>query len=320
MNTYNCPICGKVGQTSLLERGERYMLYRCSHCQGDFAITASSMDYRQDYQTGDLSAKRLAEPESELRESKLFAHFSQALKILETFTPNHRLLNICRGSAVFSKLAEDLGFEVHTLEFIPEAIQYAQEGFMLKNTIAGSIDDIPAEWHDFDFVTCFEFLEHVEEPLKLSKKVYELLVPGGYFIVSAPNRNRLSVKLAHRDAHDYPPYHLTRWTKEILFSFLTDIGFDNVVVKIDGVNRRDIGSILLPNTFVQQITRRKIKGLSQKDPERREFFLYNPLWRFTLIIVDFFANMVRIITGKRYGSFLIGFAQKPLSNVNRKNR
>jgi len=313
----SCRICGKTGINKSIEYGEHYTIYRCSHCRGDFAQTAVSLDYRQEYNTEGTSyqdgrnLKILSDPEEELRQANLFSGFRQALKFMKASSSNGKLLDVGCGIGVFPKLVERLGLEVYALDPAIEAIKYATEYFGLKNTVAGTIDDIPPHWQDFNFITAFAVLEHLEQSRELAKKIYQLLAPGGYFIMSTPNRNRLSVKLGRREDWDYPPNHLTRWSKEVMNSFLNGIGFTNVMVKVDGVNRWDLGSILLPSKFNQKITRKKVSGLLTTNQTKTEFFLYNPLWRFVQISGDVIASLVEATIGKRYGTQLIGFAQKP---------
>jgi SAM-dependent methyltransferase len=314
----DCPICGRSGKNRGMERGKDYVIYRCSYCGGDFAQTALSLDYRQEYETEGApfqdgrKLRRLLEPERELKEAKLFANFKQALRFLKALSSNGRLLDIGCGTGVFPKLAEQLGLKVYALDPATEAIKYAAEKFGLKNTVAGTIEEIPPEWQGFDFITCFEVLEHVQQPRELVKKIYRLLTPGGYFIMSVPNRNRLDVKLGRRAEWDYPPNHLTRWSKEVLNSFLTRIGFTNVTVKIDGINRLALGNILLPSRLNQKITRRKLN--SSVAQIKGGFFLYNPLWKFVQKLGDSIAFLSQPL-GRFYGTQLIAFAQKPPSGI-----
>ena len=314
-NTGRCPICGASGQRSPVEQGNDYIIYRCMHCHGDYAETPLSVDYRQEYQTGELSLRRLADPEEELREAKYFAHYTETLKFLKTSPRKGKLLNITRGSTVFSKLAERAGFETYTLASIPEAVVYGKEKFGLKNAVSGTMADAPPQWRNFDVVTSFEALEHIREPRQMASETYSFLAPGGYFIVSAPNRNRLSVKFGRRDEHDYPPNHMTRWSEDVLIYFLRHCGFTNVMAKIGGVERRDVTAILLTNRINAKIVERKISGLENTTEYRREFFLHSPVWRAAQKAGDVAASALRATIGKYYGTFLIGFAQKPPDNV-----
>lgn len=312
-----CPICGRAAARLPVEHGRDYVMYRCSYCQGDFAQTALSIDYREEYEAEGTpfqdvrKLRRLSEPEKELREAKLFANFRLALKFLKTFSSDNKLLDVGCGTGVFPKVVEQLGLEVYALDPATEAIECARESFGLKNTVAGTIDDIPPDWRNFNFITCFEVLEHLEQPREAAKKIYQLLAPGGYFIMSVPNRNRLAVKLGRRDDADYPPNHLTRWSKEILSFFLIDIGFTNVTVKIGGISRWDLAAILLPTGFDRKIIRKKLNGRLSADQTKREFFLYSLLWRLVQRTGDAAASVLEAMVSKRYAHHLIGFAQKP---------
>jgi SAM-dependent methyltransferase len=314
-STSRCPICGASGQRSPVEQGDDYIIYCCLRCDGDYAETPLSVDYRQEYQTGELSLIRLADPEEELREARYFAHYTEALKLMKKLPKKGKLLNITRGSTVFSKLAEVAGFEVYTLTSIPEATAYGKERFGLKKVVAGTITEAPPQWCNFDVVTCFEALEHLREPQQMLREIYSCLAPGGYFIVSAPNRNRLSVKLGRRDEHDYPPNHMTRWSKDVLIYFLNNIGFGNVTAKVGGVERRDLTAILLTDRINTKIVERKIAGLENTTEPREEFFLHSPVWGCVQKAGDLVASAMRATIGKYYGTFLIGFAQKPADNV-----
>jgi len=69
--------------------------------------------------------------------------------------------------------------------------------------------------HDgaFDVITCFEVLEHLANPVAFFREACLLLKPGGYLAVSVPNRNRY---YGRDNAHDFPPNHLTRWSRRSL--------------------------------------------------------------------------------------------------------
>jgi 2-polyprenyl-3-methyl-5-hydroxy-6-metoxy-1,4-benzoquinol methylase len=270
------------------------------------------VDYRREYLKGELSLIRLTEPQRLLREASLFAHYRHSLRFLSGFSGRGRLLDIGRGSKVFPKLAADQGFDVHVVDSIPEATEYGREVFGLDKAVTGTIDDLPQEWAGFDFVTCFEVLEHVGQPLDLSRRALQLLAPGGYFLVSAPNRNRLSVQLGRRDTHDFPPNHLTRWTKDVLALFLRDSGFVNANVKTDGVERRDLTAILMPASLNARIVRRKISELAPAQQDQPSLLAHSHPWRLAQSLGDAVAAALNAAVGRRWGAFLVAFAQKPL--------
>jgi len=311
MSILTCPICGSADTSSPVERCKTYIIYRCPICHGDFSETSLSVDYNYEYQAGELSLKRLMRSEDDLKEARSLAHYTQALEYIRTLRWRGSLLNLTRSTGVFSRLAEEAGFQVNTLCSILGAAKYAEEGFGLRNVATGTIDDIPSDWGNFNVITCFEVLEHVAQPRNLAKRVFELLSPGGLFIASAPNRQRLSVVMGRRDAHDYPPNHLTRWSKDVLRSFLDQLGYTRITIKIDGIERRDLSAILFPRKLNEQIVKSKISGLSNGESDKRHFFIHSYLWRLAQLSGDTVATSLRFALGGHYGTFLVGFGQRP---------
>lgn len=274
-----CPICDRAVGKSPIEHGSDYVMYRCSYCDGDFGQTTLSLDYQEQYRGAEnpnavdvMYELRMGfNAEVQLQEARLLANFRHAIEFLKAAQAKGKLLDVGCGVGVFPKLVEELGFDVYTFDPADEATRYASENFGLKNLVTGTIDDIPSTWRDFDFITAFEVFEHAEQPRELAKKIYELLAPGGYFIMSVPNRNRLAVKLRHRESWDYPPHHLTRWSKETLNFFLNDLRFANVEMRIGSIDRFTLSNLLLPTKFSQRITRKKVQGSS---------LFKNLIWKF----------------------------------------
>lgn len=309
----SCPICGRATGKSPIEHSRDYVIYRCSYCGGDFAQTTLSLDYQEQYRedrrtenpVDDMYKLRMGfTAEMHLQEARLLANFKYAIEFLKASQAKVKLLDVGCGVGVFTKLVEELGFEAYALDPAEEAIRYASENFGLKNTVTGTIDDIPSTWRDFNFVTAFEVLEHAEEPRELAMKIYGLLAPGGYFIMSVPNRNRLAIKLRRRESWDYPPHHLIRWSKEALNIFLNDLGFTNVETKIVGIDRFALSNVLLPSKFSFGITTRKVQGSS---------FFKGFIWKFLQRSGDAAGHLLQKLVGGIYGHYLITFAQKPHS-------
>ena len=268
-----CPICGRIGDNLLIEHGKNYVIYRCSYCSGDFARTAVHLDYHGEiYQIGgdvvrdDYKVKVTSSPEKQLGEGILNPEFKYALQFLGVLPAKSKLLDIGCGVGVFPKLADELGAEVYAVDLAEEAIRYARENYELTNALVGTIDDVPPEWQNFDVITSFETLEHIDKPRELAEKIYKCLKPGGYFIMGVPNADRLRVKLRRRELSDYPPNHVIRWHKKTVRIFLTDLGFINIALEID-----DIGFIkhyiLLPaHEYPTSSQAREIRGISYIPP------------------------------------------------------
>jgi SAM-dependent methyltransferase len=76
----------------------------------------------------------------------------------------------------------------------------------------------------FDVVAFFHVIEHLERPLDFLMEVSGVLRPGGYIFCSIPNPNRYTLKYQRED-WDYPPHHLTRFTKMGIMRLLDRAAF-----------------------------------------------------------------------------------------------
>jgi 2-polyprenyl-6-hydroxyphenyl methylase/3-demethylubiquinone-9 3-methyltransferase len=305
----------------LIEHGKDYVIYRCPYCHGDFARTASRLDYHGEiYKAGgdpvrdSYKLDTLRSPREHLTVPVRWYIHRLASGFLGAFPAKGKLLDVGCGAGAFAKMTEELGFEVYAFDPAEEAIKYAREKLRLKNTIAGTIEDIPPDWHSFDVISAIEVIEHVESPRELVSRIYELLKPGGHFIVSVPNRNRLVMKFWGVPEWDVPPNHLTRWSKQVLVFFLADLGFVDVQIRMDDLHRRSL-SVFLPSRLNQKIMGDESQRVPQEGMSQGKSFRSSPLWKCVQKTGDGVAFLLRTIAGgvcNRYlANSLIAVARKP---------
>ncbi|WP_407271762.1 class I SAM-dependent methyltransferase [Radiobacillus sp. PE A8.2] len=94
------------------------------------------------------------------------------------------------GTHMIAKEKKDVIYEVVGIDIDPEIITYAkatyyhpQSNFHIANATDISLVD---QFGQFDCITSFETLEHIEEEQALLDNYYRLLKPGGKLIVSTP--------------------------------------------------------------------------------------------------------------------------------------
>jgi SAM-dependent methyltransferase len=80
----------------------------------------------------------------------------------------------------------------------------------------------------FDVVTCFQVMEHVWDPLEISRSVLTLLKPGGVFFVVVHNRRALSARVLGERSPIFDLEHLQLFSKPTICSLLTRAGFEDV--------------------------------------------------------------------------------------------
>lgn len=78
----------------------------------------------------------------------------------------------------------------------------------------------------FDLLTAFELFEHLNEPAHFVGKIYELLKPGGYFLMTTLNGEGFDIQLLWENSKSVtPPHHLTFINPQSLTRLLTSVGF-----------------------------------------------------------------------------------------------
>jgi SAM-dependent methyltransferase len=141
-----------------------------------------------------------------------------------------RLLDVGCGTGSFLAAAQKLGWKVTGLDFNEAGVQAARARLGVADVHAWTLEEFSQQrpGEQFDAVTAFEVLEHVEEPRAFLERCYELTSPGGHFAVSVPYRERWP---RWNDAWDEPPHHMTRWSKHALLAALERTGFQTTELR-----------------------------------------------------------------------------------------
>lgn len=97
--------------------------------------------------------------------------------------PRGPLLDVPAGEGALAARLIDAGFEVSCCDLYPEIFRL--DGVDIHR---GNLDaDLPFSDRSFDYVTCLEGLEHIENPQQAMREFARMLKPGGHLIVSVPN-------------------------------------------------------------------------------------------------------------------------------------
>jgi ubiquinone/menaquinone biosynthesis C-methylase UbiE len=97
--------------------------------------------------------------------------------------PRGTLLDVPTGEGALAARLIEAGFEVSCCDLYPEI-------FRLEDVEIheGDLDaELPFADQSFDYVTCLEGLEHIENPQQAIREFARVLRPGGRVIVSVPN-------------------------------------------------------------------------------------------------------------------------------------
>jgi SAM-dependent methyltransferase len=104
------------------------------------------------------------------------------VSILEKL-PRGALLDVPAGEGALAARLIDAGFDVRCCDLYPEIFRL--QGVDIHH---GNLDaELPFSDRSFDYITCLEGLEHIENPQQAMREFARVLKPGGHLIVSVPN-------------------------------------------------------------------------------------------------------------------------------------
>lgn len=102
--------------------------------------------------------------------------------ILENY-PRGALLDVPAGEGALASRLKALGFEVRCCDLYPEIFRLPDVDIR-RGDLSKSLPYVDAE---FDYITCVEGIEHIENPQAAVREFARLLRAGGHLIVSTPN-------------------------------------------------------------------------------------------------------------------------------------
>lgn len=120
------------------------------------------------------------------------------------------------------------------------------------------VPPIGFESGSFDFVVCFQVIEHIKDDMQFVREVARVLRPGGKFIVSTPNA---PMSLTRN------PWHVREYTAEELQNLLS-ISFSSVMINGVVGNEKVMEYYEKNRQGVERITRFDILDLQHRLPRQ----------------------------------------------------
>jgi SAM-dependent methyltransferase len=121
-----------------------------------------------------------------------------------------RVLDIGCGDGIFGRALAGRGHYVG-LDFAV----HPQKGAPLDIRIETLEQHFARGAEKYDVVTAFHVVEHVTDPVGLTRELAEAARPGGRVVIALPSKQSKMVELPAFPIN-FPPHHLTHWTAEAL--------------------------------------------------------------------------------------------------------
>lgn len=243
-----CPVgCNAPLETTAYVLPEGALL-RCSAC-GQLISQCTEAHYWQSMQEFDDSQGTLPKAGSEggrLRRSKKF--LDQIAKLLGQPPEKIRLLDVGCSSGAFLHAAVKLGFRAEGVEPAPKAAATAQAAGLKVHQ--GLLQEAGYADGQFDAITLFEVIEHLQHPQDLLKECRRILRPGGILLVGTGNAGSWSMA-AMGARWEY--LHITKHGGHVSFFSLGSLaslaqrsGFSVAAVRTRGVRFCEKGDCAKP--------------------------------------------------------------------------
>lgn len=185
-----CPFC-ESKNIEIKNRNAESNLYKCKKCNSLFRkyFIPISTDYSSKYFIEDYKnqyGKTYEEDEENLK-----ALAKKRLKIINDIKPSGKILDLGSAMGFFLKEASLNGYETEGIEISEYAANYCVNNLNL-NVHNISLLDFEYKEKEYDIITAWYVLEHINDFDKLLKKILFSLKEDGILALAMPNGNGIS--------------------------------------------------------------------------------------------------------------------------------
>lgn len=149
--------------------------------------------------------------------------FSTRFKIAKHFGKKGKVLDIGASTGVMLSIFKNDGWETWGVEPSESAMAAKEGGHKI---IKDFFEKAKLPKNYFDVVIMNHTLEHLDNPILVLKKIFELLKKDGILLVDVPNAGGLaSVVLGDKWPYRLPLEHKQQFTRESLSNVFSEAGF-----------------------------------------------------------------------------------------------
>jgi len=145
--------------------------------------------------------------------------FEYAKKIIST---GSSVLDIGAGVGLFSNYL-DSSVKYTGIELSSKSVEIAKKNKV--NIIKSTIEEyVESSKRKFDFIVCFQVLEHIKDVHSFIESVKTILKDEGKLIIAVPNNNSFINKTPNHILN-LPPHHVLHWNQESLERLANEFKF-----------------------------------------------------------------------------------------------
>lgn len=124
--------------------------------------------------------------------------------IMERLSPHDRILDLGAGAGIIQQM-NFKGHVAHVCGIDPDP--RVMQNPYLDHAAVGVGQKLPYPSNDFDLVFSDNVLEHLSDPVPVSREVHRVLRPGGRFLFKTPNRKHYVPLIARLTPHWFHQFY-----------------------------------------------------------------------------------------------------------------
>ena len=223
---HKCIVCNSKALTNLNDYKDHH-LSRCKKCGFVFAKKIPSVKELEEHYKG-YGRNDYLSPITIKR-------YNELLDTFEKYRKTNKILDVGCGIGYFLEVARGRGWDVYGTEYTDEAIQIClSKGINMQKGILSSRN---YQSEEFDVITSFEVIEHINNPVDELTNFHKLLRKEGLVYLTTPNFNSL---LRYRLKSEYNVIcyleHLSYYTPKTLNKLFTSVGFKTKKIQSTGIS------------------------------------------------------------------------------------
>jgi SAM-dependent methyltransferase len=177
-----------------------------------------------------------------------------------------RVLELGSGAGYGAAVLRAQGIEFIATDLVLAALQYAQRIYDVTPGVQAPATALPFHCNMFDAVIAFQVIEHVHDVDAMLREIRRLLRPGGYLILTTPNRTLRLLPLQK----PWNPYHVREYRaaelKRLLRRYFKQVTVQGISTRPDLLQRERLRVRQRPLYVYGGMLRRRL-GLAR--PARR---------------------------------------------------
>ena len=238
---HQCPICNCAQRYKpIASFPEKYLVIKCNDCQVESVYPMPSLqelkEYYSSYYYGDFVDSNYYQGIINFLTSRVECKNKKNISILD----------YGYGAGTFLKQVAKNNFSAYGIEFSSKACLAVRE-YCEQNNLEMQLIQIPEDSLDtlarkkIDFITLFQVIEHVLDPLKLICSLSSFQEKGQFLYLECPNNDALYLKtknfLRKKTGRDMffkslnPPQHLYGFNQTSLRILLERAGYTPIEIK-----------------------------------------------------------------------------------------